>query len=341
MKNTVENKTKSKKKGRGLLLPIMGTLAALAAVGCAFYSGYALGGKVSESTSQSSDSVETDVITENMTLTIKKAASSTATYGATDITYSVDTEAHSDTIEASLAFADGSTPEAGVLSFAHNRGTKTITVSCNGVFTQQAILTIYSSANANVNAKVTFNFREKVTEVTPSITVNEGLPISTAFDVKSTGGSITIDKSVSNVTLEFASGFLSKVTEGVDAYCETLNWDDKYTYETYDAVSCSASKSASYWLSNSFTTKDFLASLQVTVNDTFGSYGMDDEDTTTLTYTAAMMTIEKFNEVFDGSTAVFTLSGTVDGTVYSKDLGLSLTAPTVSSISANTGSYTF
>lgn len=335
-----------KKKSKGLLLPILSALATLAAVGCAFYSGYLFGEKRAntqkvENTSQFSESLEPNVVTNNMKLVIKKAANINATYGATEITYEVDTEAHSDVIEAKLEFADGSIPEATVLSFAHNRGEKKITVSCNNVFTQQAVLTIYSDANPSVNAKVTFNFREKITEVTPSITVNEGQPIASKFDVKSTGGTILVDKNVTNVKLEFATDFLKKVNEGVDAYCDTLGWDDQSTYDTYDACGCTPNKDANYWLSNKFATKDFLASLEVKVEDTSGSYYMDDESVTEYTFTAAKMTLDKFNEVFDGNAPVFTLSGTINGGKYSKDLGLKLTAPTVTSISASTGAYTF
>ena len=71
------------------------------------------------------------------------------------------------------------------------------------------------------------------------------------------------------------------------------------------------------------------------------SYYMDDESVTEYTFTAAKMTLDKFNEVFDGNAPVFTLSGTINGGEYSKDLGLKLTAPTVTSISASTGAYTF
>ena len=144
-----------------------------------------------------SNQLDSKIVENGINIKQATSVSSTAKYGAQMFTYSVYPERFADKIEYSLKYTDGSDVANNILTIVHNEVDKKITIECNNVFTKSINFKLFSSFNNNVNATIKLDFLEKIT-LDSNFVQNEGKSLSISPIVNSTGGSISVDKTITN-----------------------------------------------------------------------------------------------------------------------------------------------
>lgn len=317
-----------------------------------------------------SDNLATQLKVENgIKLKVKNLANEN-NYGSQVISYSVDPSFNTDTILYKVAYNDASSIEEGVLSIKHDNSNNQITITCLKAFTKQIILTLYAESNENINASINIDFVEKLT---PSFTLQAetGKQLKVNTNVATTGGSITVDKTIKEEKFIFNTDFVTKVNSymkedsldyfkkhtflgidpddsGVEYYlCDSYKYigmpgseltiDDYYKDTTFDSILSSLLPSSI----TSFSTEAFLSSIYTNVNFTY--VDMDDNGHEVIGYqknvTAKMplsgLTSAHFTELFNGETKVFDYSCTINNQKYTSSFGLKLDKVNISNISVN------
>ena len=174
-----------------------------------------------------SDSLATQLKGENgIKLKVKNLASAN-NYGSQIISYSVDPSFNTDTILYKVAYNDASSIEEGVLSIKHDNSNNQITITCLKAFTKQIILTLYAESNENINASINIDFVEKLTP-TFTLQAETGKQLKVNTNVATTGGSITVDKTIKEETFTFNTDFVTKVNSYMKE--DSLNYFKKHTF---------------------------------------------------------------------------------------------------------------
>lgn len=318
-----------------------------------------------------SDNLATQLKVENgIKLKVKNLASAN-NYGSQVISYSVDPSFNTDTILYKVAYNDASSIEEGVLSIKHDNSTKQITITCLKSFTKQIILTLYAESNENINASINIDFVEKLTP-TFTLQAETGKQLKVNTNVATTGGSITVDKTIKEEKFIFNANFITKVNsymkedsldyfkkhvflgkdendDGVkyylaDAYVyadknhpDETKYNNYFRETTFDSILSSLSPSSI----TSYSTEAFLNSIYTNV--TFKYVDMSDNGHDVMDYqknvTAKMplsgLTSAHFTELFNGETKVFDYSCTINNQKYTSSFGLKLDKVNISNISVN------
>ena len=142
-----------------------------------------------------SDNLGTSLKSENgISLQVKKAQSDTG-YGSQIIQYTINPEFHTDNVKYKINYNDGTAVADDVLKIVQDTANNQITITCNNVFTKKIILTIYAESNENIKAEVIIDFIEKITP-TFNLQASDGQPLKVINNVETTGGTITVDKTV-------------------------------------------------------------------------------------------------------------------------------------------------
>ena len=190
---------------------VLGALAVIAGLGCAFYGGYTLG-----KNAKAADNGGEIVAIKDNQVAIKCAynAKSGAKYGTYNLTYSVTPTIYTDQIVAKIAYQDGTNVENGIVTLEHDTIKHEVKVNCLKAFAKKIVLTLYADSNPNVKGTMTFDFRERINVILPdSINLVEGQVPTVNPKVDTTGGTVTVDKNVTDVTYSWNPDFLAWVKE--------------------------------------------------------------------------------------------------------------------------------
>lgn len=319
-----------------------------------------------------SDSLATQLKGENGIKLKVKTLASANNYGSQVISYSVDPSFNTDTILYKVAYNDASSIEEGVLSIKHNNSNNQITITCLKAFTKQIILTLYAESNENINASINIDFVEKLTP-TFTLQAETGKQLKVNTNVATTGGSITVDKTIKEEKFTFNTDFVTKVNSYMKE--DSLNYfkkhiflgtdtddsgtkyyfsekyiyigesynpsettiDDYYKDTTFDSILSSLSPNSI----TSYSTEAFINAIYTNVN--FSVVDMDDNGHDVMGYqknvTAKMplsgLTSAHFTELFNGETKVFDYSCTINNQKYTSSFGLKLDEINISNISVD------
>ena len=324
-----------------------------------------------------SDSLATQLKGENGIKLKVKTLASASNYGSQVISYSVDPSFNTDTILYKIEYIDASSIEEGVLSIKHDNSNNQITITCLKAFTKQIILTLYAESNENINASINIDFVEKITP-TFTLQAETGKQLKVNTNVATTGGSITVDKTIKEETFTFNAEFVTKVNSYMkedsliyflshrflykdsdsnyylaDKYLSAndhypdvaLDYTDYYKDTTFDSILSSLSPSSI----TSFSTEAFLSSIYTNVNFTYVDAISTDGESEANDYqknvTAKMplsgLTSAHFTELFNGETKVFDYSCTINNQKYTSSFGLKLDEINISNISVDKTSIRF
>lgn len=291
-------------------------------------------------------------------INVKRAAATGDNYGSTMIYYTLNPNVKAN-IEYSLTYSDGSEVASDVLTVTHETVNKYFNVVCNKAFTKQIVLKVFPSNNTSVSASVRFDFKEKLT-VSSSLSQVENQKLSVETEVETTGGTVTVDKSVTNKTYTWNENFLNQVKTVMHNVSERSIGNEP---SWYNDNNCSLETTRTYvGLDNAslqkwFTTTNFTqnAFFESIYYDVSYYYVVDDDITmgsTTYeagyksdTYTFKVYLTDlgdsNFETLFDGTYDVIDYSCVVNGETHTESFGLSLDAIKVTSITLDESSYTF
>lgn len=314
-----------------------------------------------------SDSLATQLKGENGIKLKVKTLASASNYGSQVISYSVDPSFNTDTILYKVAYNDASSIEEGVLSIKHDNSNNQITITCLKAFTKQIVLTLYAESNENINASINIDFVEKLTP-TFTLQAETGKQLKVNTNVATTGGSITVDKTIKEEKFNFNTDFVTKVNDYMkedsliyylkhdilkkdsdgtiysfsdkykfanDHYPDVaLDYTDYYKDTTFDSILSSSSLSSI----TSYSTEAFINAIFMNVNFTYVNI---DDEAIDVNYklTAKMplsgLTSAHFTELFNGETKVFDYSCTINNQKYTSSFGLKLDKINISNISVD------
>lgn len=318
-----------------------------------------------------SDSLATQLKGENGIKLKVKTLASASNYGSQVISYSVDPSYNTDTILYKVAYNDASSIEEGVLSIKHDNSNNKITITCLKAFTKQIVLTLYAKSNENINASINIDFVEKITP-TFTLQAETGKQLKVNTNVATTGGSITVDKTIKEEKFTFNADFVTKVnnymkedslihylkhdllkkdSDGTiyslsdkykfanDHYPDVaLDYTDYYKDTTFDSILSSLSPSNI----TSYSTEAFINAIYMNVNFTYvdieddeGNEGCDIDYKLTAKMPLSGLTSAHFTELFNGETKVFDYSCTINNQKYTSSFGLKLDEVNISNISVN------
>ena len=318
-----------------------------------------------------SDNLATQLKVENgIKLKVKNLANEN-NYGSQIISYSVNPSFNTDTILYKIAYKDASSIEEGVLSIKHDNSNNQITITCLKAFTKQIILTLYAESNENINASINIDFVEKLTP-TFTLQAETGKQLKVNTNVATTGGSITVDKTIKEEKFIFNADFVTKVNsymkedsldyfkkhvflgkdkndDGVEYYLadayvyadknnpDETEYNNYFKDTTFDSILSSLLPSSI----TTYSSETFLNSIYTNV--TFKYVDMSDNGHDVMDYqknvTAKMplsgLTSAHFTELFNGETKVFDYSCTINNQKYTSSFGLKLDEINISNISVD------
>ena len=325
-----------------------------------------------------SNQLATSLAEENgIELKVKKS-SQPSKYGSQTIGYDINPQNNTnDEILYKLNYADGSIPEEMIIVI-HNPEKQELTISCNNVFTEQIILTLYSKNNENVNAKLYVDFIEKL-NVKQNLVINENKPLSISNEITSSGGSIIIDKTITSESFTFNEDFILKAEQYMkaDSYSIVVNANLNYTDEEGNEFSLAEEyhESARYqditpneYFANdinynfigvdssainnlksiNFSYDSFVNSIYLHItNIKFDVYENDGHEALSgkkdgiFDLKLSNISSDHFNDLFSGTSPVFDYSVTINNQEYSSSFGLKIEGLNITSISIDKTNITF
>jgi len=354
MTDNKQNRSEKKKNVGTIVSSILLTISALCCLAGAGCFGYFLGrasAQREQTKVQDSEPVAEIESSDGITVQARYYAAnpaSTDAYGYYEITYKVDPVIFTDEIEAKLQYADGTDVPTDVLSFDHDAANTKITVHCKKVFTQAAILTLYAKSDPSVKRTIRFDFREKLTVTLPdSIALTEGAVPTIDPVITSTGGTLQIDKTVTNQVYSWNPAFIQWVnTEtkaAMDAEIQDISFNCSTSQEKVgDLVGLSQSDCDSFF-KNAFSSNDFLTTKgqKYSYEWEYSDDDSGDPNVQNTTWYLGKAPRADFLKEFDGKSPIIDFSCYINGTKYEKTFGLSLSAIPVKGISTDVSSYVF
>ena len=325
-----------------------------------------------------SNQLATSLAEENgIELKVKKS-SQPSKYGSQTIGYDINPQNNTnDEILYKLNYADGSIPEEMIIVI-HNPEKQELTISCNNVFTEQIILTLYSKNNENVNAKLYVDFIEKL-NVKQNLVINENKPLSISNEITSSGGSIIIDKTITSESFTFNEDFILKAEQYMkaDSYSIVVNANLDYTDEegsrfclaeeyhesahyqditpdeyfandiNYNFIGVDSS-AINNLKSINFSYDSFVNSIYLHItNIKFDVYENDGHEALSgkkdgiFDLKLSNISSDHFNDLFSGTSPVFDYSVTINNQEYSSSFGLKIEGLNITSISIDKTNITF
>ena len=275
-------------------------------------------------------------------LSIKHYASN-AKYGNQVIHFSIGPKIHDDELLYKIEYVDGTIVEDDIFNINIDMKTFRVIVECNKPFTKQVIFTLYSMKNNEVSASATIDFKEKIlTE--PSIDVINDSPLVFNPNITTTGGSITIDKELSDVTITFNQDFVNNVkTLLLNRYLSKEFSNPQTT--TYERISESyvglTNNDCKLLFSNNFTYDSFAEGIYLKATYTWIESDSDYETTENVTYSLADLAKEDFNLLFDGNTTIFEVTYYINKLKYTYSSGLKISDIPIKEITITNGSIVF
>lgn len=206
------------------------------------------------------------------------------------------------------------------ITVTHDASAKTVTVVLKAVFTKRFQIKLYSSDDATKCALINVDYQSKITGTTCTATVTEGAKITPVVTVQETGGSLSVDKTVSNLTLSYNSDFQSRVEALFGSVSTTGAFDAFITAPSY--------------LTSNFVSLQFLQKVGVSASDASDTRTEPD-------HLLSDCTAAELATLFDGTKPVFDCGYKVGGKSYTYSFGCVLAAVPIQSITPSTGQITF
>lgn len=325
---------------------VLGALAIIAGLGCAFYGGYTLG-----KNAKAADNGGEIVAIKDNQVAIKCAynAKSGAEYGTYNLTYSVTPTIYTDQIVAKIAYQDGTNVENGIVTLEHDTIKHEVKVNCLKAFAKKIVLTLCADSNPNVKGTMTFDFRERINVILPvSIDLVEGKVPTVSPKVDTTGGTVTVDKNVTDVTYSWNPDFLAWVKEKsmkeLNDYMTENQANMSFQDETFTGFVGLGAEDATGFFKKAFKANEFLTTKggKYTWEE---AYSDDDSDNPwsqcSSTWYLGSAAKADFASEFDGTKPVFDWTCKVNGVSYAKSFGLTLSSINVTSIALSGSNYCF
>ena len=209
-----------------------------------------------------SNQLDSKIVENGINIKQASSVSSNAKYGAQMFTYSIYPERYVDTIEYSLKYEDGSNVTNNILVVNHDESNKSFTIECHNVFTKSINLKLYSSFNNNVNATIKLDFLEKLS-YDSNFVQNEGKPLSISPVINSTGGTILVDKTITNEKYTWNKNFVNTLVN--DYFIQEIE-DRGYILSEgslgmSDSILVDDEQGLSYYFRNNFYLNNFLSDI--------------------------------------------------------------------------------
>ena len=209
-----------------------------------------------------SNQLDSNVVEKGISVKCAVVEDSTATYGAQIFSYTVNPNTSLNNVLYKISYLDGSEVDNSILTIAHDSENKTIQVDCNSVFTKQIILTLYLEHDENVKAEVTIDFVE-IVDFDYVINCEEGKKLSVEHMFESTGGTISIPRTITNEVISWDEEFISAVEEKFIECMAEDGYDTSNGYIKKDTTGDSSSMflnsiGVNYFFNNVYTTADFF-----------------------------------------------------------------------------------
>ena len=145
-------------------------------------------------------------INSNQKIKITKVKYALKHYGSQRIMFEVNPKINNDEIDYSLKYYDSSDIETDIFEVLFMPSKNYIDITCLKPFDKRIVLTIYAISNENVKASINIDFKEKIT-IDPKLEITDNMPISINNNLNTTGGSIKIDKTISDEQIGFSNIF--------------------------------------------------------------------------------------------------------------------------------------
>ena len=209
-----------------------------------------------------SNQLDSNIVEKGISVKCAVVEDSTATYGAQIFSYTVNPNTSLNNVLYKINYVDGTEVENSILTITHSTEDKTIQVNCNSVFTQQIVLTIYLEHDENVKAEVTIDFVE-IVEFDYVINCEEGKKLTIEHMFESTGGSVSIPRTITNEVISWDEEFISAVEEKFIECMAEDGYDTSNGYIKKDTTGDSStmylnSIGVNYFFNNVYTTADFF-----------------------------------------------------------------------------------
>lgn len=325
---------------------VLGALAIIAGLGCAFYGGYTLG-----KNAKAADNGGEIVAIKDNQVAIKCAynAKSGAKYGTYNLTYSVTPTIYTDQIVAKIAYQDGTNVENGIVTLEHDTIKHEVKVNCLKAFAKKIVLTLYADSNPNVKGTMTFDFRERINVILPdSINLVEGQVPTVSPRVDTTGGTVTVDKNVTDVTYSWNPDFLAWVKEKsmkeLNDYMTENRANMSFQGETFTEFVGLGAEDATGFFKKAFKAYEFLTTKggKYTWEEAYSDDDSEDPwSQCSSTWYLGSAAKTDFTSEFDGTKPVFDWTCKVNGVSYAKSFGLTLSSINVTSIALSGSNYCF
>ena len=261
---------------------------------------------------------------ENKQIKIKNIKYSSTHYGSERISFVVNPKINSDEINYSLTYIDNSNVESDIFKVLFMPRQEYIDITCLKPFTKRVVLTLFATSNEDIKDSIYLDFKERIT-VNPTLKIDENSPLIIESNITTTGGSIKIDKTISNEKLTFSTLFVESLKSKLKDRFESkyyTNPQTTYYHENSSKYMGLDDKDCTYWLNNNFTYASFLQSIYYEVDyywiesdSDYEAYELDK------VYTYDLLE-DDFYTLFDGINPVFTYSYMVNNQTYTIDLGL-------------------
>lgn len=325
---------------------VLGALAIIAGLGCAFYGGYTLG-----KNAKAADNGGEIVAIKDNQVAIKCAynAKSGAKYGTYNLTYSVTPTIYTDRIVAKIAYQDGTNVENGIVTLEHDTIKHEVKVNCLKAFAKKIVLTLCADSNPNVKGTMTFDFRERIDVILPdSINLVEGQVPTVSPRVDSTGGTVMVDKNVTDVTYSWNPDFLAWVKEKsmkeLNDYMTENQANMNFQGESFTGFVGLGAEDATGFFKKAFKANEFLTTKggKYTWEEAYSDDDSEDPwSQCSSTWYLGSAAKADFTSEFDGTKPVFDWTCKVNGVSYAKSFGLTLSSINVTSIALSGSNYCF
>lgn len=292
--------------------------------------------------SNNNSNIQTEVITQQK-IKIASIKYSDVNYGRKTIHYTTNPKLNTDEVNYSLKYADDSEIEDDIFSVSFMPTENYITITCLKPFLKQVVLSIYAKSNENIKASITIDFLEKIT-LSPELEVKDNSPLSINSNLTSTGGSITVNKTIKNESISFCESFVNTIKSKLKERFEAIHYSNPQT-TTYDEISAKfvglEQTSCDQLFSSNFTYGEFIESIYYEVEYTWIESDSDYDEYVHAYFYISELLQEDFFSIFDGETAIFSYSCEVNNQTYTKQLGLLIGAINITNISITTPNVVF
>jgi len=326
----------SKKKGNKILIVLLVAVVAGGAVGYLSkgfkdldYKNWFNSATSEEVTSldSNSDTAVVGVVDNGITLNQTMSADTTTK----SFTYTINPSIHTGSITYELTCSNTELNPSDYYSIVLDTDTQSVVITLVSICDFQCSLKLYSIDDPTINAIVSLDYQQRITDVSSNLVVVENTVFDVTNVVTKSRGSINVSTDVTAESLVFNDTFVSNVEA-------LLNFDDldpRYG-DGHDFVTTGLTD-AEYWLTNVFTGVDFLESI------TRSGIFTREDDQVNVDFERDLVDMNSVDvlALFDGVKPVFNYTAVVNGDDYTTQFGLNIDTVPITNIETSTSSIVF